>query len=520
MTEYESIIKAIVSKENWRTKILNDKITKKWINELIQQNCNEDKAKRCIQILRKVKDKFKKNVNELKDYDWFGLDNNTFDVTDIDEEFYNFKVKEKNKNVLKEFQTNLTINCNGVVKNLTTIHPSESNEIILRNSITKEEIILYSVKSVKIDHLLNTKLKEKNEFFNSIVTCDFNLINQDLKNEFISILHKTKATDLHPWSNNQVFNYFHPSMYPFINLKGVNRITKCFNRKIDNKLLFQWLATDVKVNYSDSDSELKGEDVNVTLLSSINNCSNQLNISISKILAKFIPLFNNLLNTLFYKRYIDYRNIKFIRGTNIIDKKNKNIPDKIKLDTCQFIIKAQKIVLNVDDGYNGIHKEGSLHLEGTKYERIMATGIYYFNVENVNKTKLNFNIHIDKPNREYLNFRKNQSVESFYHLNAVETEEDLCIVFPNFLYHKVDELSLLDPSKMGCREILVFWLVDPNIKILSTANVKSYITEEDAKIYRELLMFERKYIQSSLEDEEYCESESEEESDDYNLCEH
>ncbi len=510
--EYEPIIKAIVSKENWRTKIMNDKITKKWLNELIQQNCNKDKAKRCIQILRKVKDKFKKNTSTLKEYNWFRLYKNSFHITNIDEEFYNFKVKEKNKNVLKQFQTNLTIDCNGVVKNLTTIHPSESNEIVLRNSITKEETILFVVKPVKVDHLLDTKLKEKNAFFNSFVTTSTSLINQDLKNEFISSLKQVEAKDLHPWSNNQVFNYFHPSMYPFINIKGVNRITKCFNRKIDDKLLFQWLATDVKVNYSESKSELKDEDVSVTLLSNINNCCDQLNVYISKILAKFIPLFNTLLSTLFEKGIIDYRDIKI--------KPCADNSNKIKLNTCQFIIKAQKIVLHSNDGYNGIHKEGSLHLEGTKYERIMATGIYYFNVKNVNKTKLNFNIHINEADRDYLRFRNTKSINSYHYLNGIETEEDLCIVFPNFLYHKVDELSLLDPSKMGCREILVFWLVDPNVKILSTANVKSYFSEEDAKIYRELLMFERKYIQSNLDDEEYCESESEPESDDYNLCEH
>lgn len=511
MTEYEPIIKAIVSKENWKNKILNSKITNKWVKELVLQNCEEEKAKRCIKILRKVKDKFKNNYKKLKDYDWFGLDDNMFDIINIDEEYYNFKLEQKNKDILRKYQTEIYIQTPSYDRKTYFIGGNESKELILRDTITKEETILHTTIPKKIDHLLDTSFKEKNTFFNSIVTCDFNLINDELKNEFISILHKTEATDLHPWSDNQVFNYFHPSMYLFINLKGVNRIVKCFNRKIDNKMLFQWLATDVKVNY------LEDEKVDVTFLSNINNCpSDELNVPISKILGKFIPLFNNLLNKLFDDNYIRYRDMK----KDIFGR--KKCENKIKLDTCQFIIKAQKIVLDSNDDFKGIHKEGSLHLEGTHYERILATGIYYFNVSNVNKTKLNFNIHIDKPNREYLNFRTNQCIESYHHLNAVETEEDLCIVFPNFLYHKVDELTLLDTNKMGCREILVFWLVDPNVKILSTANVKSYITEEDAKIYRELLMFERKYIQSSLEDEneEYYESESEPDSDSYNLCEH
>lgn len=43
--------------------------------------------------------------------------------------------------------------------------------------------------------------------------------------------------------------------------------------------------------------------------------------------------------------------------------------------------------------------------------------------------------------------------------------------FPNILQHCVSPFSLADRSKPGHRKILAFFLVDPNMRIISTANV-------------------------------------------------
>lgn len=42
---------------------------------------------------------------------------------------------------------------------------------------------------------------------------------------------------------------------------------------------------------------------------------------------------------------------------------------------------------------------------------------------------------------------------------------------PNILQHQVQPFELDDPSKPGHRKILALFLVDPNIRIISTANV-------------------------------------------------
>jgi hypothetical protein len=81
-------------------------------------------------------------------------------------------------------------------------------------------------------------------------------------------------------------------------------------------------------------------------------------------------------------------------------------------------------------------------------------------------------------------------------MGSIKTEEDLSIVFPNFMQHKVSSFALKDKTMVGSRKILVFFLIDPENPIISTAHVapqQGIIPLEDAKIYRELLMYNRKY---------------------------
>jgi hypothetical protein len=49
--------------------------------------------------------------------------------------------------------------------------------------------------------------------------------------------------------------------------------------------------------------------------------------------------------------------------------------------------------------------------------------------------------------------------------------EGRLLTWPNVLQHQVQPFELVDPSKPGHRKILALFLVDPNIHIISTANV-------------------------------------------------
>ncbi len=61
--------------------------------------------------------------------------------------------------------------------------------------------------------------------------------------------------------------------------------------------------------------------------------------------------------------------------------------------------------------------------------------------------------------------------EPIQNVGKVETREGRLLTFPNILQHRVDPFKLADPSKPGHRKIVALFLVDPNIKITSTAFV-------------------------------------------------
>lgn len=56
-------------------------------------------------------------------------------------------------------------------------------------------------------------------------------------------------------------------------------------------------------------------------------------------------------------------------------------------------------------------------------------------------------------------------------VGSVACTEGRLLTFPNILQHRVSPFKLDDPTKPGHRKILALFLVDPNIRVISTANV-------------------------------------------------
>ncbi len=92
------------------------------------------------------------------------------------------------------------------------------------------------------------------------------------------------------------------------------------------------------------------------------------------------------------------------------------------------------------------------------YEHIIATGIYYFEQQNIGPSFLKF-----QTNGYYL--------EDCKSLGAISTDEDQCIVFPNTLRHAVSDFELKSSRENGYRKQLVFFLIDPSKQIISTSTV-------------------------------------------------
>lgn len=56
-------------------------------------------------------------------------------------------------------------------------------------------------------------------------------------------------------------------------------------------------------------------------------------------------------------------------------------------------------------------------------------------------------------------------------LGSVKLQQGRLITFPSILQHRINEFQLVDPAKPGHWKTVFLYLVDPNVKIISTAHV-------------------------------------------------
>lgn len=98
-------------------------------------------------------------------------------------------------------------------------------------------------------------------------------------------------------------------------------------------------------------------------------------------------------------------------------------------------------------------------------------------------------------------------------LGCISTHEGRLLTFPNTLQHRVSPFSLVDKSKHGHRKALVLYLVDPHIRIISSANVppqrEIWWTERDrvvdialARFPREIRDMVDEYADNTIDEEE------------------
>ena len=171
-----------------------------------------------------------------------------------------------------------------------------------------------------------------------------------------------------------------------------------------------------------------------------------------------------------------------------------------KWDECglQVIVKLANIELTPEKSeYAG----GSWHVEGQmvspvnehgrarpsdvaiQNEHIVATALYYYSCENITKSTLSFRQQVNPEDTYDLPYQPNEAgwlTDIFgcepegscvQEIGGVETREGRLLTFPNVLQHRVGPFKLADPTKSGHRKIVALFLVDPNIKVISTAHV-------------------------------------------------
>jgi len=138
----------------------------------------------------------------------------------------------------------------------------------------------------------------------------------------------------------------------------------------------------------------------------------------------------------------------------------------------QVIVKIA--TLEIDTFYDG----GSWHIEGMRDERIVATSCYYLQNENIQGGNLDFRTAVCEPEYEQ---NDDRGVEMAYGLvnegalvqprGCCSTFQNRLLAWPNTLQHRVGRVDLLDETKTGKRTVICFFLVDPSLRIRSTANV-------------------------------------------------
>ncbi|KAI8891532.1 hypothetical protein BC833DRAFT_558718, partial [Globomyces pollinis-pini] len=266
------------------------------------------------------------------------------------------------------------------------------------------------------------------------------------------------------------------------------------NDRIYASECFQWIPSEFSIN--------QNGDTKIT--SYINNLNpikyKEMYTTLEKIFEKFVPMFEIVLGSdselYIPDPFADYDSEDFmsedeeeeddeeseeddeVTGVLYEPTENDKQPINLKGRNVQVIVKMANIHLTPENPkYNG----GSWHIEGTPNESIVATGIYYYDQENITTSNLSFRticneehfLDFNYPQRGsaqemVLGYSGDGDVEKTQFLGSVECKLGRCIVFPNKYQHQVQPFELKDKTKPGHRKILVFFLINPNTSIVST----------------------------------------------------
>ncbi|KAK0637448.1 hypothetical protein B0T17DRAFT_480833 [Bombardia bombarda] len=168
----------------------------------------------------------------------------------------------------------------------------------------------------------------------------------------------------------------------------------------------------------------------------------------------------------------------------LVYKSKENLLENFADSGLQVIVKMASIELTPEKPDFPV---GGWHIEGQMNEHIVATALYYLDSENVTPSHLQFRMQTSEEQddlmdragqdqfhiyeRLYGTSLKDSSGLALQYYGDVETREGRLLAFPNSRQHRVSPFSLKDPTKPGHRRFIALWLVDPMLRIVSTANV-------------------------------------------------
>lgn len=331
--------------------------------------------------------------------------------------------------------------------------------------------------------------------------------------------------DYHPGSNNLVVDLVHPSLYHLEYGKTkVIEDGKLTEAKFDDEIgefkrsvadwgiseRFQWLPAELALeksrkfvfdSYINNLHPIKYQALYNTIAEVFNRVIPGLNFTLARYLSKEylrvpIPSFTDAYNEKF-SEYEDKLN-EYYENESFDEEKEEEIQEERKnylgdfppkytqdpetkdFDVRDFsklkvVVKLANIELTPEKPkYGG----GSWHVEGTINEDIVATVLYYFDVENIKGSKLLFKNAYEEPEYEQGDslycqhfFGLNDEDKMSSYIGSVDSIGNRVIIFPNSFQHHVDPFELADPLKPGYRKILCFFIVDPYNDVVKSTKV-------------------------------------------------
>ncbi|KAL3937607.1 MAG: hypothetical protein SGBAC_007316 [Bacillariaceae sp.] len=356
---------------------------------------------------------------------------------------------------------------------------------------------------------------------------------QDLHKKLMNDIDDVNAkqiVDYHPHSNGIVRDIVHPALYSYV--KGVSPQTKSegeiaalsqdrnvpvedrveledrdyWGRTYEASAKYQWLPTYFSI----------GDDGSCAINDYINNLvprseNEALYGSLAQLFSQALPLIESVYG---YCRVI--KEEQYIR----MDDDSEMSYDSVEMESMdekavslrgkevQVVTKIVDYELGPGETYEGVW-----HVEGMSHEEIVATAIYFIDRDDdIVGGDILFKRAFHKQEAMYIFSHvaqdRPQAMEEIIDdglmpLGTVETRQGRLVVFPNSHVHKVskiENISIEEGGEKQKRRIVVFFLINPERRIVSTREVPvqqehagGTMKRKDALEHRLALMKERKY---------------------------
>jgi hypothetical protein len=316
---------------------------------------------------------------------------------------------------------------------------------------------------------------------------------------------KKQTPDYHPGSGKVVRDIIHPSLYCYVKRPYKGVISGAQEENIDdtredqngidfwgrqyNDSVYQWLPSEIDFS----------EDGRVGFLTYINNLDDSVYPGIKDSLTALLQTVAPMLELVCSSLRNDYEGGE------------KGEPKAIPLRgrRLQIITKVVEYTVNSEENFDGVW-----HVEGMSHEEIIATALCIIKRDNNFKgADIEFrrflyreeadNLVYSSPNRGHkaTDIMDGGDVRP---LGSLETPDGRVIVFPNSHIHRLTNMYS-DDGKPAVRRIVVFWLVNPDRRIISTQDIprqQGVITIDEALRNRLALMAERKLHKQTFSERE------------------